>query len=504
MWVSLKGNDARVVAHYLGVLVVGLAVAMLVPLATALLTREWDPALDYLLGGSITLAAGFALMLADARPGGINRRQGMLVAALGWVTASFMGAIPLYLSGNYASFIDASFDAVSGFTTSGLTVAIDLDHMSYAHNMWRHLTHLIGGQGIIVAALTFAFGRRGGAVSLYTAEGRDEKILPNIMHTTRFIWFVAAVFVALGTVALSVFNLWNGMSIVRGGLHAFWITVACYDTGGFAPQSMNALYYHSGTFEFLTMLLMLAGTLNFNLHADVWRGDVHELHQNIETRILAVNLSVLVAFSALSMAMARYLDTPWEAIRKGAYHIVSAHSGTGHQTLYASQWQHIMGQGAFVAVVLAMAAGGAVSSTAGGIKALRLGLIVKSVIDGAKRSLAPDSAVIRTKYHHLTNRILTPDVAASAMMMFILYFATYVTGALIGAAYGYPADKALFESVSATANVGLTAGITGPGMPLGLKLVYMLQMWAGRLEFLALLVLVLGVFSSLFRGRQTR
>ena len=145
--------------------------------------------------------------------------------------------------------------------------------MSYAHNMWRHLTHLIGGQGIVVAALSFAFGKRGGAVSLYVAEGRDEKILPNVMHTTRFIWFVTAVFVTLGTIALLVFNLFHGMSLVRGSLHAFWITAACYDTGGFAPQSQNALYYHSAIFEFITVMLMLAGTLNFNLHADVWRGD---------------------------------------------------------------------------------------------------------------------------------------------------------------------------------------------------------------------------------------
>jgi trk system potassium uptake protein TrkH len=308
----------------------------------------------------------------------------------------------------------------------------------------------------------------------------------------------------LGTTALLVFNLWNGMSFVRGGLHAFWITVACYDTGGFAPQSLNALYYRSGVFEFITMLLMLGGTLNFNLHADVWRGDPKEMFQNIETRVLAINMFVLTGFTAASMATAQFLNVPWAVVRKGFYHIISAHSGTGHQTLYPMQFQQTLSMGAFFAIVLAMAAGGAVSSTAGGIKALRLGLIVKSILDGVRRSLAPDSAVVRTKYHHLTNRILTPDIASSAMVMFILYFFTYITGGLIGAAYGYPVDVALFESVSAAANVGLTAGITGPAMPVGLKIVYMLQMWAGRLEFLALLVLVLGVITSVthrLRGR---
>ena len=123
------------------------------------------------------------------------------------------------------------------------------------------------------------------------------------------------------------------------------------------------------------------------------------------------------------------LNGPWEVVRKGVYHVVSAHSGTGHQTLYAPQWQSTMSAAALFAVILGMAAGGAVSSTAGGIKALRLGLIFKSVLDGVRRSLAPDSAVVRTKYHHLTDRVLTPETAASAMTLFILYFFTYITGA---------------------------------------------------------------------------
>lgn len=504
MWVRLYANDLRTVAHYLGVLTIGIAITMVAPLVTAVVLAEWNPALDYLVGISVGLVLGVALMMADLNPAGVNRRQGMLVAALGWLSASLVAAIPLSLSGNYLNYLDALFDAISGFTTSGLTLAIDLDHMSYAHNMWRHLTHLIGGQGIVVAALSFAYGKRGGAVSLYTAEGRDEKILPNVMHTTRFIWFVTAVFVALGTAALFVFNLWAGMSVVRGSLHAFWITVAAYDTGGFAPQAMGALYYHAPIFEFITVMLMLAGTLNFNLHADLWRGDPGEIFQNIETRTLAINIAVLTAFAAAGMALAPLLNGPGEIVRKGLYHIISAHSGTGHQTLYPAQWQATLAGGPFMAVVLAMAAGGASSSTAGGIKALRIGLIVKSVVDGVRRSLAPDSAVVRTRFHHLTDRVLTPEVSASAMTLFILYFITYVSGALVGAAYGYPADAALFESISATANVGLSTGITTPAMPLGLKILYMLQMWAGRLEFLALFVLVFGVVTSVLPGRRGR
>jgi len=330
---------------------------------------------------------------------------------------------------------------------------------------------------------------RGGAFSLYLAEGRDERILPNVIYTTRFIWFVTAVYVGIGTLALWAVNTYLGMTPGRGVLHAFWISIAAYDTGGFGPQSMNAMYYHSYLFEAVSVFLMIAGTMNFNLHAHVWRGDRREIWRNIETRVLAGNILILSALSAIGLAGTSAFSGAGEAIRKGAYHILSAHTGTGHQTIYADQWLGDYGGPAFAAVILAMAAGGAVSSTAGGIKALRLGVIVKSVIHQVRQSLAPSSAVLTTRYHHLGERFLTPEVTTSAAIVFIMYAVTYISGGLLGAAYGYGAGEAMFESISATANVGLSTGITSAAMPTGLKIVYMLQMWAGRLEFIAVLTL---------------
>jgi trk system potassium uptake protein TrkH len=430
----------------------------------------------------------------------LSRQNALIVTAFAWLAVSLVGAVPLFLSGHYASFLDAQFDAMSGLTTSGLTLVQDLDHMALAHNMWRHLTHLIGGQGIVVAALTVALGLRGGgAVSLYVAEGRDERILPNVMHTARFIWFVTAIYVLLGTVALSVLNLVRGMEVGRGVLHAFWATIACYDTGGFGPQSMNALYYHSPVFEVLTVVLMIAGTLNFSLHADVWRGDRTELLRNLEVRTMALNIAILSAAIGLGLGATALYSGESEVLRKGLYHLISAHSGTGHQTLYVSQWTGGFGALATVAVVLAMAAGGMASSTAGGIKALRFGLIGKGIALRVHESLMPRSAVITARYHHLVDTTVTPDLVANALLMFALYVMTYIAGGVIGVAYGYPAGAALFESVSATANVGLSTGITHPAMPVGMKVVYMLQMWAGRLEFVALFALVASLAASVRR-----
>jgi trk system potassium uptake protein TrkH len=180
---------------------------------------------------------------------------------------------------------------------------------------------------------------------------------------------------------------------------------------------------------------------------------------------------------------------------------MSANSGTGHQTLYTTQWLNGYSGLGFAAILLAMAFGGMVSSTAGGIKALRLGLIAKGVLWRVKQSIAPASSVITQKYHHLLDVPLTSEVLSNALMVFVLYVITYITGALIGAAYGYPAGAALFESISATANAGLSTGITAPTMPAGLKITYMVQMWAGRLEFITLFALIASIVTSFRRGR---
>ncbi len=506
MWVGLRARDVDVIAHHTGLLVVSIAAAMLIPLVTALVASEWDPALDYACG--VGVAAGVGGLLASRAPRGVRLtpQNALIVTAFVWMVVSLVAAVPLALSGHYGSFLDALFDAMSGFTTSGLTLVQDLDHLPLAHNMWRHLTHLIGGQGIIVAVLTLAFGvRSGGAISLYQAEGREERILPNVMHTARFIWFVTFVYVALGTVALTVNNLVSGMEVGRGVLHAFWHTIACYDTGGFAPQSQNALYYHSPVFEIVTVVLMLAGTFNFNLHADIWRGDWRELFKNIESRTLAVHIGLLSLAVGLGLGATALYSEPGEVLRKGLYHLLSAHSGTGQQTLYAAQWTRGYGDLALVAVMLAMALGGMASSTAGGIKALRAGLIAKGLLLRVKRAIAPQSAVVGVKFHHLTDLALTSEALSAALVIFALYVVSYVTGALVGLAYGYPAREALFESISATANVGLSAGITAPAMPAGLKLTYIVQMWVGRLEFIAVLALIASVVASVrLRAKRGR
>lgn len=505
MWVTLEKRNIRAILHYTGMLVLAVASAMGIPLIVAILSGEWDPALDYLLGAGVTTLAGALLVRLAPRGTPINRRDALLITALAWLAASLTAAVPLAFSGHFGSYLDAVFETMSGFTTSGLLLVQDLDHLANAHNIWRHLTHLIGGQGIVVAALSVAIGMRGGgAMSLYHAEGRDEQIMPNVLHTARFIWLVTAVYVSFGTISLTIAGIASGMEPGRSLLHAFCNTAACWDTGGFGPQSQNSLYYHSPWFEAITVLLMIAGMVNFNLHAHVWRGERVEMFRNIEARTLTVNTLILSMLMGLGLAGTALYSGPGEIIRKGIYHLFSASSGTGQQSLYPAQWTNGFGGLGFVVILMAMAFGGMASSTAGGIKMFRIGVTVKGLLWRVRQAIAPQSAMVSESVHQYTKVPLSAELFSNVLLIFLLYIFTYITGGVIGMMYGYPPGAALFESISAAANVGLSTGITTPAMPAGLKVLYIVEMWAGRLEFVALFAIIASIVASIRDRRAYR
>lgn len=499
VWSRYTIYDLRVVAHFLGVTLLLTAASMLIPLVLALYNAEWDPALDFFFSAAVGFAAGTALLLVKVRPGMLDSRQAVLLTALTWVLISLLGAIPLYLTGKFNGFFDAFFDSVSGFTTTGCSLISDVDHLAYSHNIWRLITHVIGGQGIIAFALTVGvFSRSAGAGSLYKAEGKSDSILPNIVQTVRFSLWVTVIFVGIGTLLLSTVLLFEGLDWGRSLFHSFAISAAAFGTGGFAPMSTSITYYHSLPLELILMVLMCAGALNFSLYFAVWHGNIREFLHNIEIKTLAVWGVIVTLIFSVSFAHDELLGVSlFSLIRRGIFTVVAALSNAGFTSFYTSQISIAATPAIMFSLILAMSIGGATGSTSGGIKALRIALILKSVLADIKRALSPETAQVRVKYHHMADRILDNETASSAMTVFLLYAITYVLGTMVAVSLGYPPLAAAFESVSVTSNAGMSAGIVSAHMPFILKLCYILQMWAGRLEFLALLALGAGIFVSL-------
>ena len=497
MWQRFSWYDVRVVGHYLGVLVLFSSVALLCPLVVAIAFQEWIPASHYLLSIGITLIVGSLLRLMRVQPGRLNRQQALVVTGLAWIVLAFMASIPLWMSGHFATYLDALFDGVSGVTTTGVSIISDLDHLSYADNMWRFTIHALGGLGLVVVALSFGLFGKGSGASMFVSEGRSEHVVPNVVQTAQFISKLTAGFVAVATVVLSVMCFFDGMEAPRAFLNGLWLAISGFCTGGFTPMSNSVLYYHSYAIEFVLMLLMIVGSVNFVLHARLWRGRVEEFFNDFEIRTMFIWIAVMTLVFAASVSASSEFSNLATMMRRGVFMVLSAFSTTGFQNITTNQLNTALTSGAFLVLAALMAVGGGAGSTSGGIKFSRIGIILKSIVATVKETISPDSARVVVSYNHVGRRILTPDVVKEAMTVFVLYVVTYGIGTLVGIAHGYEATQAIFDSVAMASNGGITSGVCTQGMPVTLELFYMLEMWAGRLEFLTLIALVVKIVVSL-------
>lgn len=505
MWQRFSLYDLRVIGHYLGTLTQLFAALMAVPFVTALVFQEWEPAERYLFGIGIALVVGTLLQFLRIEPGRLGRRQALAVTGFAWIVLAFFASVPLFLSGHYATYMDALFDGVSGLTTTGATVALDIDHFSNADNMFRFMMHLVGGLGLIVVALSLGiFGKRSGS-SLYTAEGRSEHVVPNVVQTTQLILRITLVIIFIAAVVLTALCISIGMEPVRAVLQSIWLAISAFNTGGFAPMAESVSYYNSIPIEVFLMLLMILGSISFVVHAEVWKGRLQSFFGDIEIRTMLIWLLVMTVVVAASLsASALFSDLP-AIIRRGLFMVVSAFSTTGFQNVTTNQLTTVFSSGAFLALALIAAVGGSAGSTAGGVKLHRVGIIFKSIVSTVKEAVSPSSARVVVSYNHLGRRVLSSDAVKEAMTVFVLFVITYSVGALVGIAHGYEASQAIMESVSMASNGGIITGIVTPGMSPSLEAFYIFQMWAGRLEFVTLLAVLAEIIASLApRKRRVR
>ncbi len=481
-------EDVNSILHYIGKLIQGMGVVMLVPVFVGIINMEWAPSIDFILSSLLCLFIGNLILLKFNEVRDLNWRQGMSLVALSWIMAMFFGAIPLFLSGHYNSYLDSLFEAMSAFATTGLVLVNNVDHMAYAYNFWRHFMCFIGGQGIILVALTL-FVKGGSAFKVYVGEAREEKIMPNIIQTARFIWLVSLTYLIIGTSILFFINLLRNVSTGRALFHSVCLFMSGWDTAGFAVQSQNILYYHSPAIEIVTAMIFLLGAVNFGVHYAVWTGRPQELVRNFELKVYM--FSILALFSLVCVGFVMQFPFPGYVpfFRKAFYQLISAHTGVGYSNITVQHFLYYWPPLAILGIILAMGLGGSSSSTAGGIKILRVGLFFKGIKKEVRILTSPESAVIVERFHHIRDIAVEDNHIKMSAIIILLYVAVYLAGGVIGSFYGYPFLPSLFESVSATANVGLSMGITSPSMPNGLKIVYMMQMWLGRLEFISIFVL---------------
>ncbi len=495
-------RDLRLVVFYVGRVVIGVGVLMLVPAVVALTLREWNAASALAVGAGLAISLGLATELRLRSRAKLEWSHGMATVGLAWLVAPLLAAVPLYLSGHYGGWIDAYFDGMSGLTSTGQTLVQDVDHMPVGMNLWRHLMHFAGGQGIIIVVLSMLAGGGGNQIgTMYFGEGRGDRIVPNVMHTARFIFTVALAYLVIGVFALWTVGTLIGLSAGRALFHAVTLFMTAFDTGGFSPMSASAAYYHSLSYELVLLVLMFAGAFSFAVHYRLWHGDRRELFRNFEVRTFALSLFAITGIAVVGLLRTGAMETAETVYRKGFFTMISAHTTTGltyeAPRLFVSDW----GVLAPAAIVIGMAVGGMASSTAGGIKAIRIGVAAKGLWKDVRRVLMPESALVVESYHAGRRRVLDDEQVRGAVIILLLYLIAYIGGAMVILGYT-DADftEALFDATAAASNGGLSVGAMNPGAPAAMKLSSTLLMWFGRLEFMSGFAFI-GYLLAIARGR---
>ncbi|MEY3020687.1 MAG: hypothetical protein RLZZ272_1671 [Actinomycetota bacterium] len=496
-------EDLRLIAWAVGRALGLLGLVMLVPAAVALALGDADGASALALGAA--LALGLALVGTRDRPvRPLGWANGLVAVALSWLVGAFVAAVPLALSGRYGGMLAAGFDAMSALTTTGLSVAHDLDHAPAALILHLALLQLVGGFGTVVTVLVVLVGGGPRSVALAAAAERGERTHPNVTHTVRFIVRAAGGHLVVGVAALTAILRLDGLEPGRALLHAVTLASSALSTGGVTVMRGSLAHHHSAAVEAVVAALMIAGALSFGLHVALWSGRGAEALRHLELRTLALTTSAGLALVLVGLVGAGVHRDAVALVRRGALMLLAASTTTGltvvDGTLIATDW----GALAPAALVAAMAIGGMTASTAGGIKAFRIGVVVKTIGADVRRALLPGSALVVASYRAGRRRVLDEDLSRTATTVLILHLATFLLGGVVGLLTGAgDITDTLFESVSVTANAGLTVGIVGPDMPPALMATHLVQMWLGRLEFVAVLALIAWTI-ALVRGRVDR
>ena len=247
---KLSTNSLKSVSYYTGNTMLIFTSLFILPILVAIGYGDLNSMFDFIISMSTSILVSCGLILYGIKSRhsleGLSWRHGLVVASLTWVLLTVISAIPYRLSGNSLSFLDALFDVMSGFTTTGVFLLQDLDHISQALNFWRHLLTFVGGQGMIVLAISFFVKEIGSAYKFYVGEGKDISLVPNVKGTAQWIWKISLIYLFIGTLLLWIQGMRLGLNPLNAVFHGLYIFMAAWSTGGFAPNYQNILFYQIG------------------------------------------------------------------------------------------------------------------------------------------------------------------------------------------------------------------------------------------------------------------
>ncbi len=498
----------RLIARVLGALMVMMALAMIFPWGIALLEGKGEQ-LSFLIPIAVVIPLGlfFFHRTKLAPKEEISKREAFLIATLGWVMAALVTAIPFWIYGSWMShllgkspfptFAMAYFESMSGLTTTGSTILNDIEALPNSMLFWRSLSHWLGGMGIILLGVAILPFLGVGGMELYRAEvpgPTKDKLRPRVAETAKHLWFIYV----LLTVVLTCFLMFGGMTLFDSICHAF-STLA---TGGFSTKGISVEAYHSVYIEMVLVFFMFLAGMNFALHYAWMRGDFQSLWKDEEFRFYGMAIFLLSSGIAFALTISGYYKNFLVAFRYAIFQVVSLLTSTGFSSCnFDDWWIHASGKGVHASVpaifmlLMIFFIGGSAGSTGGGIKCIRIWLLLKTAHREFVRLIHPNVV----KPIKINSRVVPEGVISAIVGFFVLYLVLMIVFSLCMTMFGLDLLSAFTAVASCIGNIGPGISAVGPyqnfsKIPQVGQWILIFCMLLGRLEIYTVLVLFLPTF----------
>ncbi|MFP8954853.1 TrkH family potassium uptake protein [Natrialbaceae archaeon A-arb3/5] len=446
-----------------------------------------------------------------------GKLEAMMTAASAWGALALLGALPFFLiawtiyldpypawantpvvdetTDVFRRPINGIFESISGYTSTGLTMAVVEDELPRSLHWWRSFTEWIGGVGVIVLTVAILARPGSGSLTLFRSEAREKKskIHPSVVSTVTEIWKIYLGF----TIASIALLLAAGMPLWPAINHA----MTGIATGGFSVHA-ESIGAYGPLIQYAVVPIMVAGSIAFPVHYLILKGEIDNFYKDIQTRWIFIWFTIGSLALTFVLTANSQFETLEQNFRHGLFQFVSATSNTGFGTAaIGGGTERAMSAGATFIICLGMLTGAAAGSTVGGLKLIRVATLLKGTVWQVKDVFTPDSAVRNLK---LGKRTLSEDEVQREYTEAAVVFVLWIIFLIVGVAVllwllspDHPAEYVIFDVMSAQSNVGLDAGITGPDMPDAAKVMLIFNMWIGRLEIIPVAVLLGAAFRRL-------
>lgn len=469
----------KMTAYVLGKMLGVEALVLCIPAAVSLIYGETSDMAAF--GITSAVLCVFFLLFGRKKPenGRIYGKDGLVIVAAAWILWSVFGALPFYLSREIPSYVDALFETVSGFTTTGSTILTDIEALSYGMNFWRCLTHWIGGMGVLVFVMVVTSLDDKSSMHLMRAEvpgPEADKLVPKARETAKLLY---AMYLAL-TVAEIILLLAGGMNLYDSIIHSF----STAGTGGFANHNSSVAYYDSAYIDGVITVFMILFGINFNMYFLLLIKDVKSVWKNEEVRAylgIIVAATLVITCNVLSI-----YKEPLKAFRYSIFQVASIITTTGFATADFNLWPEL----SKCILLLIMVIGACAGSTGGGVKVSRFLILWKSILKQVKGMLHPKSVnVVKVNGKKISNETLQGVYA---------YFSAYVfvfgISVLLVALDNFDFATTISGVLTTLSNVGPGISRVGPienfqSFSVLSKIVFSMDMLIGRLEIFPFLMI---------------